>query len=45
MAAKVVARHHVGAALPAVAGLRSDKIQRVRAAAERAVLTLTASAD
>jgi hypothetical protein len=45
VAAKVVARHHVGAALPAVAGLRADKIARVRAAAERAVVTLTAAAD
>jgi hypothetical protein len=45
MAAKVVARHHVGAGLQAVAGLRADKIQRVRTAAERAMVTLTARAD
>jgi hypothetical protein len=45
MAGKVIARHHVGAALQAVAALRADKVQRVRAAAERAVVTLTARAD
>jgi len=43
MAAKVVARHHVGDALTAVDGLRNDDVPRVRAAAERAVLILTAS--
>jgi hypothetical protein len=43
MAAKVVARHRIGAALTAVAGLRSDPVRRVRAAAERAVVLLTAS--
>jgi hypothetical protein len=43
MAAKVVARHRVGGALEAVAGLRDDPVPRVRAAAERAVVTLTAS--
>lgn len=42
MAGKVVARHRVGAALQAVAALRSDTIERVRAAAERAVVTVTA---
>jgi hypothetical protein len=43
MAAKVIARHRVGDALPAVSGLRTDPVQRVRAAAERAVVLLTAS--
>ena len=43
MAAKVVARHRVGAALDAVAPLRDDPIPRVRAAAHRAVVLLTAS--
>ncbi len=44
MAAKVIARHRVGNAFTAVAELRSDPVQRVRAAAERAVVLLTASA-
>ncbi len=43
MAAKVIARHRIGAALTAVAGLRDDPVARVRAAAERAVVMLTAS--
>jgi hypothetical protein len=43
MAAKVIARHRVGNAFTAVAGLRSDPVHRVRAAAERAVVLLTAS--
>jgi hypothetical protein len=43
MAAKVVARHKVGAALDAVAALRGDPVPRVRAAAERAVLAITAA--
>jgi hypothetical protein len=43
MAAKVVARHRIGAALDAVAALRDDPVPRVRAAAGRAVVTLTAS--
>jgi hypothetical protein len=42
MAAKVIARHRAGDALPAVSGLRADPVQRVRAAAERAVVLLTA---
>ena len=42
MAAKVIARHRVGDALGAVAGLRDDPVPRVRAAAERAVVILTA---
>jgi HEAT repeats len=41
MAAKVIARHRVGDALPAVSRLRTDPVQRVRAAAERAVVLLT----
>jgi hypothetical protein len=43
MAAKVIARHRVGDALPAVSQLRIDPVPRVRAAAERAVVLLTAS--
>lgn len=42
MAAKVVARHEVGDALDAVAALRGDAVPRVRAAAERSVIALTA---
>jgi HEAT repeat protein len=41
MAAKVVARHCVGDALPIVVGLRSDPVPRVRAAADRAVVRIT----
>ncbi|MFL6142463.1 MAG: HEAT repeat domain-containing protein [Labedaea sp.] len=41
MAAKVVARHLVGDALPMVAALREDPVPRVRAAAVRAVARLT----
>ncbi len=43
MAAKVIARHRVGDALDAVAALRADPVQRVRAAAARAVTRLTAA--
>ena len=43
MAAKVIARHRVADALPAVAQLRTDPAPRVRAAAERAVVLVTAS--
>jgi hypothetical protein len=43
MAAKVVARHHVGEAFAAAVALRDDQVPRVRAAAERAVAALTAS--
>jgi HEAT repeat protein len=43
MAAKVVARHRVGAAFDAVAALRADPVERVRAAAARAVTILTAA--
>jgi HEAT repeat protein len=41
MAAKVIARHRLGDALDAVALLREDPVARVRAAAERAVVTIT----
>ena len=41
MAAKVVARHLLGDALPAVSALRDDPVPRVRAAATRAVVLLT----
>jgi len=43
MAAKVIARHRLGDAIAAVAGLRNDPVARVRAAAERAVMVLTAA--
>jgi hypothetical protein len=42
MAAKVVARHRLGDALPIVADLQRDPAPRVRAAASRAVVLLTA---
>jgi hypothetical protein len=43
MAAKVVARHLVGEATSAVAALRADPVPRVRSAAERALIRLTAT--
>jgi len=43
MAAKVVAKRHLGAALGPVAELRDDPVPRVRAAATRATVQLTAS--
>lgn len=43
MAAKVIARHRVGDAFDAVAALRADPVERVRAAAARAVTMLTAA--
>jgi len=43
MAARVIARHRVADAFPAVSRLRADPVPRVRAAAERAVVLLTAS--
>lgn len=43
MAARVVARHLLGDALPVVAALRNDPAARVRSAAERAVVRLTGS--
>jgi HEAT repeat protein len=41
MASKVVARHLVAEAFPAVADLREDAVPRVRAAADRALVRLT----
>ena len=43
MAARVIARHRVADAFPAASQLRTDPVHRVRAAAERAVVLLTAS--
>jgi len=43
MAAKVVARHLVGEATGAVADLREDPVPRVRQAAQRALVRLTAA--
>ncbi len=43
MAAKVITKHKLDAALGAVAGLRDDPVPRVRAAGERALVTLTAA--
>lgn len=42
MGGKVIARHRIGTAFAAIAELRADKIARVRTAAERAVVILTA---
>jgi len=42
MAGKVIARHRVGDALDAIAALRADPVPRVRDAAQRAVVALTA---
>ena len=41
MAAKVIAKYRIGAALQAVAELRDEPVPRVRAAADRAVVLLT----
>lgn len=43
MAAKVIARYRIGDAFTAAAELRNDQVPRVRAAAERAIVILTAS--
>lgn len=43
MAAKVIARHRVGDALGAVSALEGDDVARVRAAAHRAVVRITAA--
>jgi hypothetical protein len=43
MAAKVTARHRIGAGLDAVIRLRDDPVPRVRAAAGRAIVVLTAA--
>jgi hypothetical protein len=45
MAAKVIARHRVADAFPIVSQLRTDSVPRVRAAAERAVVLLTAGSS
>jgi len=45
MAAKVIARHRVEDAFTAAAGLRNDQVPRVRAAAERAIVNLTAASS
>lgn len=45
MAAKVVARHLLGEALPVVVELRKDPVPRVRSAASRAVVRLTEAGD
>ncbi len=43
MAAKVAARHLVGDATPALAGLRDDPVPRVRNAAQRALMRIGAA--
>lgn len=43
MAAKVIARHAIDAGLEAITELRTDPVPRVRAAAGRAVVVLTAA--
>ena len=45
MAAKVVAKRGIGAALDSVAALHDDPVPRVRTAAERAIVLLTAAAS
>ncbi len=45
MAAKVVVKRRIGAALDSVAALRADPVPRVRAAAARATVLLTAAAS
>jgi hypothetical protein len=45
MAAKVIARHRVGDALDAAVALTNDHVPRVRAAASRAVMILSASGE
>lgn len=43
MAAKVIARHRLGAGLAAVVVLKDDPVSRVRVAADRAVMILSAA--
>lgn len=43
MAAKVIARHRIGDGLAAVVALQADQFARVRAAADRAVMMLSAT--
>jgi HEAT repeats len=45
MAAKVIAAHQVGDALDAAAALRDDPVPRVRAAADRAVVLVSAAGE
>jgi hypothetical protein len=45
MAAKVVACRHIGEALDQISALRDDEVPRVRAAAQRALMTLVAGND
>jgi hypothetical protein len=45
MAAKVIAKRTIGAAVDAVASLHDDPVPRVRTAAHRATVILTASAS
>jgi hypothetical protein len=45
MAAKVIARHHLGDAIEDVAALQGDPVPRVRTAAHRAVTALTSRGD
>lgn len=45
MAAKVVARRHVGDALEQIAVLQNDQVPRVRAAAQRALMKLVEGND
>jgi hypothetical protein len=43
MAVRVIARHRVGEGLAAVAALKDDPVSRVRVAADRAVMILSAA--
>ncbi len=45
MAAKVIAKQRIGDAIERLAGLRDDPVPRVRAAAERAIVALTAAGE
>jgi hypothetical protein len=45
MAAKVVARRHLGDALDQIAALQNDEVPRVQAAAQRAIKTLVEGDD
>lgn len=45
MAAKVIARHRIDSGFAVVAGLRDDPVERVRAAASRALVTLSAGRE
>jgi hypothetical protein len=43
MAAKVIARHRIGGALAAMTALKDDPVPRVRSAASRALMILSAA--